>query len=53
MLRALLDLAARLASLTAHSRNVLAADNLFLRKQLAFFRERRVKPYRPDDATGE
>lgn len=30
----------RLAFLAAHSRNVLAAENLFLRKQLALFQER-------------
>jgi hypothetical protein len=29
----------------------LAADNLFLRKQLAPYQERRVKPRRADDAT--
>jgi putative transposase len=33
------------------SRTQLAAENLFLRKQLALFRERQVKPRRPDDAT--
>jgi hypothetical protein len=31
----------RLASLAAHSRSALAAENLFLRKQLALFQERR------------
>ena len=30
---------------------VLAAENLFLRKQLALYRERQVKPRRADDAT--
>ena len=29
----------------------LAAENLFLRKQLALFQEREVKPRRADDAT--
>jgi putative transposase len=29
----------------------VAAENLFLRKQLAFYRERQVKPRRADDAT--
>src|SRR3989442_14966135 len=29
----------------------LAAENLFLRKQLALYRERQVKPRRVDDAT--
>jgi putative transposase len=33
----------------SHTR--LAAENLFLRKQLAFYAERRVKPRRLDDAT--
>src|SRR6202163_48673 len=41
----------RLASLTAHSRSALAAENLFLRKQLALFHERKVKPRRADDST--
>jgi hypothetical protein len=29
----------------------LAAENLFLRKQLALYKERQVKPRRPDNAT--
>jgi hypothetical protein len=29
----------------------LAAENLFLRKQLAMFQEREIKPRRADDAT--
>ena len=33
------------------SRSQLAAANLFLRKQLALYQERRVKPRRADDAT--
>jgi putative transposase len=33
------------------SRTTLAAENLFLRKQLAFYVEREVKPRRADDAT--
>ena len=41
----------RLASLAAHSRSALAAENLFLRKQLALFLERKVKPRRADDST--
>src|SRR5579863_4273742 len=41
----------RLASLAARSRSVLAAENLFLRKQLALFQERKVKPRRANDAT--
>ena len=35
----------------ARSRSALAAENLFLRKQLAFFQERKAKPRRADDAT--
>jgi putative transposase len=33
------------------SRRALAAENLFLRKQLALFQERKMKPRRADDAT--
>jgi hypothetical protein len=33
------------------SRARLAAENLFLRKQLALYQERRKKPRRPDPAT--
>ncbi len=38
-------------SLGFRSRSQLAAENLFLRKQLALYRERQVKPRRADDAT--
>jgi hypothetical protein len=41
----------RLAFLAAHSRGALAAENLFLRKQLALFQERKVKPRRAADST--
>ena len=41
----------RLVALTIRSPNSLAAENLFLRKQLALFQERKVKPRRADDAT--
>lgn len=41
----------RLAILTPYSRRSLAAENLFLRKQLALFQERKVKPGRADDST--
>jgi hypothetical protein len=41
----------RLASLTLRSRAQLAAENLFLRKQLAVYVERQVKPRRADAAT--
>ena len=46
----LLDLGRLLAS-GARSRRALAAENLFLRKQLALFQERKVKPRRADDST--
>jgi putative transposase len=36
---------------SARSRAQLDAENLFLRKQLAMYAERRVKPRRADDAT--
>jgi hypothetical protein len=41
----------RLAPVAVHSHSALAAENLFLRKQLAIFQERKVKPRRADDAT--
>ena len=41
----------RFVALALHSRARLAAENLFLRKQLAMYLERHVKPRRPDDAT--
>jgi len=41
----------RLVSFAAHSRSVLATENVFLRKQLALFQERTAKPRRADDAT--
>src|SRR5262245_20730125 len=37
--------------LVSRSRRALAAENLFLRKQLARFQERKVKPHRADDST--
>src|SRR5215469_14806337 len=42
---------ARLLALGMRSRRTLAAENLFLRKQLALFQERKVKPRRADDTT--
>ena len=42
----------RLASLAARSHSALAAENLFLRKQLALFQERKIKPRRANDSTG-
>jgi len=41
----------RLGSLALRSRAHMAAENLFLRKQLALYLERQVKPRRADDAT--
>jgi hypothetical protein len=41
----------RLGFLTLHSRTQLTAENLFLRKQLALYLERQVKPRRANDAT--
>jgi signal transduction histidine kinase len=38
-------------SLFARSRTALAAENLFLRKQLAFYQERKVRPRRFDNVT--
>jgi putative transposase len=43
--------ALRFATTWVRSRTVLAAENLFLRKQLALYREREVKPRRATDAT--
>ena len=54
-LRILGDLV-RLLCLGLRSRTSLAAENLFLRKELAFYQERKVKPRRrqpyPRDAGG-
>jgi putative transposase len=41
----------RFVILTLRFRNSLAAENLFLRKQLAFYQERKIKPRRLDDPT--
>lgn len=48
--RLLLDIVT-LAGCAVTSRSQLVAENLFLRKQLALYQERRVKPRRPDPAT--
>ena len=45
-----LDLA-WLPVLAARSQGALVAENLFLRKQLALFQERKVRPRRADDST--
>jgi hypothetical protein len=41
----------RLLVLVSRSRRALAAENLFLRKQLALFQERKLKPPRAHDST--
>ena len=54
ILRGLFQVAADLISfflLFLRSRGYLAAENLFLRKQLAFYQERKVKPRRIDPAS--
>jgi putative transposase len=45
----LIDLG-RFVSLCLRSRTALAAENLFLRKQLTMFEERKVQPHRATDA---
>src|SRR4051812_42535789 len=42
---------ARFVAAAARSRPPLAAENLFLKKQLALYVERQVKPRRADEAT--
>jgi len=49
--RALLADGMRFMALLARSRTALAAENLFLRKQLAFYQERKIKPRRFDNVT--
>jgi hypothetical protein len=41
----------RFLVLNLRSKSSLAAENLFLRKQLAFYQERKIKPRRIDRAT--
>ena len=41
----------RLVASGLRARRAVAAENLFLRKQLALYQERRVRPRRADDAT--
>jgi hypothetical protein len=48
--RVLLD-SLRLVALSCRCRSAVAAENLFLRKQLALFRERNRRPRRADDST--
>jgi len=49
--RALLTDCMRFMALVARSRTTLAAENLFLRKQLAFYQERKIRPRRFDNVT--
>jgi len=49
-LRILADLV-HFVCLGLRSRSSLAAENLFLRKQLAFYQERKLKPRRADNPT--
>jgi putative transposase len=51
MLLTLLGDAARFVRLSLRSPGALAAENLFLRKQLALYQERHVTPRRASDAT--
>src|ERR687884_401203 len=51
MLCALLRDAVRLLRLCLRPSTALAAENLFLRTQLALYQERQVKPRRATDAT--
>ena len=46
ILLGLIDDILRFGSGLTKSRTALAAENLFLRKQVAFYRERKVKPLR-------
>jgi putative transposase len=48
--RAVLFDLGRLLALCFRSRAALAAENLFLRKQLALFEERKAKPHRATDS---
>jgi homeodomain-containing protein len=41
----------RLVARTCRSRSAVEAENLFLRKQLALFQERNLRPHRADDST--
>jgi putative transposase len=50
-IRRLLLVVVTLAHLALTFRAQLAAERLYLRKQLAFYQERRVKPRRSDAAT--
>ena len=49
--RMLLTDGIRFMALLARSRTALAAENLFLRKQLALYQERNIRPRRFDNVT--
>ena len=49
--RALLADGLRVMALLARPRTALAAENLFLRKQLAFYQERKIRPRHFDNAS--
>ena len=49
--RALLFDGMRFMALLARSRTAVAAENLFLRKQLALYQERKIRPRRFDNVT--
>ena len=49
--RALIANGVHFITLCARSRTALAAENLFLRKQLAFYQERNIRPRRFDNVT--
>ena len=49
--RTLLTDGMRFMASLARSRTALAAENLFLRKQLAFYQERKIKPRHFDNVT--
>ena len=51
LVRALFTDGIRVMTLLARSRTALAAENLFLRKQLAFYQERKIRPRRFDNVT--
>ena len=49
--RTLLTDGMRFMALLARSRTALSAENLFLRKQLAFYQERKIRPRRFDNVS--
>ena len=51
LVRALFTDGTHFIPLLARSRSALAAENIFLRKQLAFYQERKIQPQRFDNAS--